>query len=130
MTRFKKVPVYTREGKITYGPDIVSDITYLALKEVPNVELYSIAPYIKYNKNSIKVTIESDGVYIDVTIKTHFTQNISDVAFKVQEAIRHNVEAMTEYHVASVNVIIKGVTFTEENQPQQKAAADNTEEKH
>ena len=65
-----------------------------------------------------------------MTIKTHFTQNISDVAFKVQEAIRHNVEAMTEYHVASVNVIIKGVTFTEENQPQQKAAADNTEEKH
>ena len=33
------------------------------------------------------------------------------MAFKIQETVRHNIESMTEYKVASVNVIVKGVFF-------------------
>ena len=128
MARFKNKPSSTNEGKITYGNDIISDIVYLAVKEIPNVDFYALTPYIK-NPSSINVYIEKEGVYVDVTITTHFTQSISDVAFKVQEAIRHNVEAMTEYHIASVNVIVKGVTFEDEIAPQQKETPENTEEK-
>ena len=128
MARFKNNPSSTNEGKITYGNDIISDIVYLAVKEIPNVDFYALTPYIK-NPSSINVYIEKEGVYVDVTITTHFTQSISDVAFKVQEAIRHNVEAMTEYHIASVNVIVKGVTFEDEIAPQQKETPENTEEK-
>jgi uncharacterized alkaline shock family protein YloU len=113
MARFKKVPLSTREGKITYGNGIVDGIVLLAINEIPDVELYSTAPHNKMRSSAIKVKIEKDGVHVDITVKTHYSQNIADVAFKIQEAVRHNVEAMTEYHVASVNVIIKGVTFEE-----------------
>ena len=111
MARFKKVPTNSSEGKITYGSDIVSDIVFLALQEIPNVELYAITPYINQARSSIKVTFEKEGVSVDVTVKTHYQQNVSEVAFKIQEAVRHNVESMTEYRIASVNVIFKGVTF-------------------
>ena len=111
MARFKKVPLNTREGKITYGSGIVDGIVLLAINEISDVELYSTAPHKKMRSSAINVRMEKDGVHVDITVKTHFSQNVSDVAFKVQEAVRHNVEAMTEYHVASVNVIIKGVTF-------------------
>ena len=33
------------------------------------------------------------------------------MGFKIQEAVRHTVETMTEYHVANVNVNIVGVVF-------------------
>jgi uncharacterized alkaline shock family protein YloU len=111
MASFKKVPVNKKEGKIVYGKDIVSDIVYLALKEIPNVELYSITPCIPATKSAISVAFEKEGVVVDVSVKTHFMQNVSETAFKIQEAVRHNVESMTEYHIASVNVAIKGVSF-------------------
>ena len=50
---------------------------------------------------------------MDVKVKIHFTQCVSDMAFKIQETIRHNIESMTDYRVAGVNVIVKGVLFDE-----------------
>ena len=115
MARFKKVPLNTREGKIVYGDGIVDGIVLLAMNEIPDAELYTTAPSKKMRSNAIKVHNEKDGVHIEVTVKTHYSQSISDVAFKIQEAIRHNVEAMTEYHIASVNVVFKGVTFEDKS---------------
>lgn len=117
MARFKKILSSAHEGKITYGEGIVDGIVLLALKEVPNVELYTAPGHKKMRSSSIKVSIEKDGVHVDITVKTHFSQNVADVAFKIQEAVRHNVEAMTEYHIASVNVIVKGVTFEDKSIP-------------
>ena len=110
MARFKRLPS-THEGKITYGDGIVDGIVLLALKEIPSVELYYVPGHKKMRSKAIKVNIEKDGVHVDIIVKTHYSQNVADVAFKIQEAVRHNVEAMTEYHIASVNVVVKGVTF-------------------
>ena len=44
----------------------------------------------------------------------HYSQAISDIAFKIQEAIRYNVESMTEYKIGNVNVIVLGVFFDDE----------------
>ena len=119
MARFKKVPINTNEGKIVYGDGIVDGIVLLAINEIPNVELFSQSNNKKMKNSAISVRKEKDGVHVDVTVKTHFLQSISDVAFKIQETVRHNVEAMTEYHIASVNVIVKGVTFEEKPVQQQ-----------
>ena len=43
-----------------------------------------------------------------------------EVAFRVQENIKHNVEAMTEFHIAEVNVVVKGVVFNEEKKEEVK----------
>ena len=122
MARFKKITKNAYEGKIVYGDGIIDGIVLLALNEIPSVELYSPSQKNKMRSKSIYVSIEKDGVHIDVSVKTHYLQSVADVAFKIQEAVRHNVEAMTEYHIASVNVFVKGVSFEELVLPTQNDA--------
>ena len=111
MVRFKKLPLKENDGKITYGENIVDGIVLLAVSEIPFVELYYPASRKKMTNPSIKVKTEKDGVHVEVMVKVHYTQSISDIAFKIQESIRHNVEAMTEYKIANVNVDVRGVSF-------------------
>lgn len=112
MAHFKKLPQKEKVGKITYGDKIVDEIVMLAVSELDNVELCNISSK-KTRAGGIKVAFDKDGVIVDVAIKINASQNVSDMAFRVQEVVRHNVEAMTEYHVSSVNVIVNGVNFDE-----------------
>lgn len=126
MAKFKKLPINANEGKIIYGNGIVDGIVLLAVQEIPFVELYVLSNNSKVYNNSIGVRFEKDGVHVDVVVKIHFSQSVADTSFKIQEAVRHNVEAMTEYHVACVNVSIKGIIFDEvEDKP---APTSNTQE--
>lgn len=111
MARIKKVTRNKHEGKIIYGDGIVDGIVYLAVSEIPYTELYSLKQHANNRSKSIGVTFAKDGVHVDITVKIHYTQAVSDMAFKIQEIVRHNVEAMTDYHIASVNVIVRGVLF-------------------
>lgn len=117
MARFKKVPQNRHEGKIIYGEGIVDGIVLLSLKEVDMVELCSSAPKTKLRSKAVKVLYDKDGVHIDIMVKIHYSQCVSDMAFKIQEVVRHNIESMSEYHVASVNVIVKGVVFEDMTPP-------------
>ena len=110
MARFKKVP-QVHEGKVIYCDGIIDGIVLLAISEIPYIELDAKEASSLARNNAIKVKKEKDGIHIDVTVKIHYSQNVSDMAFKIQESVRHNVEAMTEYHVACVNVHISGVNF-------------------
>ena len=114
MAHFKKLPQRENEGKIIYGDGIVDGIVMLAVSELEYIELYNTPSRGKMRSSAIKVDFDKDGVHVEVAIKIHFSQNVSDMAFKVQEVVRHNVEAMTEYHVAAVNVIVNGVMFNEQ----------------
>ncbi len=125
MARFKKLPINSHEGKLVLGDSIVDNIVLLAVEEIPYVELYSSNPHKK--SNAIKVTNLKDGIHVDVVVKIHYTQSVSDMAFKIQESIRHNVEAMTECHIASVNVAIKGVTFEDKTEDKNVAVAEQQE---
>ena len=116
MVRFKKLPLKENEGKITYGENIVDGIVLLAVDEIPYVELYHPASHRKMNSPAIDVKMEKDGVHVEVTVKVHYSQSISDLAFKIQESIRHNVEAMTEYRIANVNVVVRGVSFKDKEE--------------
>ncbi len=126
MARFKKIP-QVEEGKLIYGYGIVDNIVLYAVREIPYVVLDDKAQE-GTKTGSIKVKKEKDGIHVDVNVKIHFSQSVSDIAFKIQEAIRHTVETMTEYHVSNVNVNICGVTFDDkteevlsnENQPENK----------
>lgn len=113
MTHFKKYTQKKRENKIVYGDGIVDGIVMLAVSELENVELYSKSPNKKYRSSAIKVNFGKNGIVVDVNVKMNYQQCVSDVAFRVQEAIRHNVESMTEYHIDSVNVHVHGVNFND-----------------
>lgn len=126
MAKFKKL-ANVHEGKIVYFDEIVSGIVLLAVSEIPYVELYSKETNSLNKNNAIKVKIDKSLVHIDIVVKIHYSQSVSDTAFKIQEAIRHNIETMTEYTVASVNVNISGVTFEDINVPTTNKQEENVE---
>ena len=130
MARFRKNS-QSQDDKILYADGIVDSIVLLAVNEIPYVELDSGIPTAKQSKsNDIHVKKDKDGIHVDVNVKIHYTQSVSDTAFKIQEAIRHTVETMTEFHVSSVNVNINGVTFEDKTEevPEQNTTNENNKE--
>ena len=112
MANFNKKLQTKREGKIVYGDGIVDGIVLLAVSELENVELYKSGSKKSFHNNAIKVVIDkSNRVVVDVVVTINYNQSVSEMAFKIQETIRHNVEAMTEYHVENVNVHVYDVNF-------------------
>ncbi|MBQ7340139.1 MAG: Asp23/Gls24 family envelope stress response protein [Clostridia bacterium] len=113
MKRFNIYPRKTQEDKIVYGDGIVEGIVLLAISEIPFAELCSYVSYVKNKSKAIKIDFTNNGVMVEVKVKIDYSQSVTDMAFKIQEAIRHNIESMTDYHVYSVNVIVNDVLFTE-----------------
>ncbi|MBD5584777.1 MAG: Asp23/Gls24 family envelope stress response protein [Clostridia bacterium] len=107
MAHMRHDPTATQKGKITYNPGIVSGIVALAISEVEGVSLLS-------NKNKgVKLNFEKQGIVADVSVKVDSDCNVSSLAFKIQQSIKHNVESMTKYKVAKVDVHIQDVNFTD-----------------
>ena len=128
MARFIKIP-QINEGKIVYSDDIINGIVFLAVKEIQGIELDTKDGNCISKNNAIKVKREKDGIHIDITVKIHYTQNVSDMAFKIQEAVRHNLEVMTEYRATCVNVHISGVNFEDYDEKIEEKTEEKTEEK-
>ena len=114
MVKFKKVVHGRHEGKVVLKDKIIDGIIFLAVSELPHVSFYTSAPFSKIKGNeNIKVSLNKGNVTVQVDVKIYYMQNVSEIAFKVQETIRHCIESMTEYRVMSVNVVVKGVTFVD-----------------
>ncbi len=113
MKRFNSYPIKKHEDKIVYADGIVDSIVLLALTEIPYVELDADLSHPKNAYKAFKVVLSTEGVFVEVRVKIHYTQNVTDMAFKIQEAIRHNIEAMTDYKVTGVNVIVNDVLLTD-----------------
>ena len=128
MNRFKKYTVKKHEDKIIYGDGIVDGIVLLAITELPYVELSADLSNAQSVSKAIKVDFGSEGVHVEVKVKIHFTQSVTDMAFRIQEAIRHNIEAMTDYHVEGVNVKVDDVLFGEVVESQTVELADNDDD--
>ena len=53
------------------------------------------------------------GIVADISVKVDSNCNVSSLAFKIQQSIKHNVESMTKYKVAKIDVHIQDVNFTD-----------------
>ena len=111
MALFKRVPPEGQKGKVSYNSGIVGGIVALAVKEVEGVELLA------GKKKGLKLYFEKDGIYAEISVNADYGYSVPDVAFKIQQSVKHNVEAMTEYKVKRVDVYVVGVDF-----PQDRAA--------
>ena len=107
MALFKKVPSDGHKGKVSYNAGIVSGIVSLAVSEVEGVELLS------GKRKGLKLYFEKDGIYADISVKVDYGYTVPEVAFK--QTVKHNVEAMTKYKIAKVDVYVVGVEFSEEH---------------
>ncbi|MBQ3235594.1 MAG: Asp23/Gls24 family envelope stress response protein [Clostridia bacterium] len=105
-----KKPILANEGtgKVIYNDGIVKGIVVLAVSEVQGVLLKNGK---KDKLDLIKIDFEGEVVTVDVTVDVMYGHNVPDVAFDVQESVKHNVEAMSRYKVSSVNVHVDSVIF-------------------
>ncbi len=97
-----------RKGKVTYNTGIVKGIVALAISEVSGVALKSGK---KDKINFLNVNFNEDVLNIEITIDVIYGYNVPDVAYNVQQSIKHNVESMSKYKVDSVDVFVSGVIF-------------------
>ncbi len=113
MAYFKNVPS-NDDGKISYNGGIVSGIVVLAISEMEGVRIAGATVNNNAPNKSIKINFEKNGIHVFVDVLIDYTLLVSEMAFKIQENIKHNVEAMTEYHIAKVNVNVVGVLYNDE----------------
>lgn len=100
-----------RKGKVTYNASIVKGIVVLAVSEVAGV---AIRKGKKDKLNLIKITFNGDVVSVAVTVDVYYGFNVPDVAFNIQQSVKHNIEAMSKYKVDLVDVFVNGVIFDKE----------------
>ena len=96
-----------QSGKVVYNAGIVHNIVALAVKEVEGA-----AP-VEGKRNGISLYMEKDGIYADVSVVVKYGYNVPDLAYRIQQSVKQNVENMTRYKVAEVNVHIQDVVFEE-----------------
>ena len=107
MAHIRRDPTATQKGKITYNSGIVSGIVALAINEVEGVTLLN-------NKNKgVKLSFEKQGIVADISVKVDSNCNVSTLAFKIQQSIKHTVESMTKYKVDNIDVHIQVVNFAD-----------------
>ena len=96
-----------QDGKVVYNTGIVHNIVALAVAEVEG------AMPVQNKKNGISLYIEKDGVYADVSVIVKYGYNVPELAYRIQQSVKQNVENMTRYRVAEVNVHIRDVVFVD-----------------
>ena len=105
MAIFRRVPPDGQKGKVSYNSGIVGKIISLAVAEIEGVEMLA------NKKRGLKLYFEKDGVYADISVRVDYGYNVPEVAFKIQQSVKHNVDAMTKYKVAKVDVYVVDVEF-------------------
>lgn len=119
-------------GEIRISSEVVSIIASNAAMEVEGIASLGggIAGNISQvlgRKNpfrGIKVEVtENREVNLDLHIVVEYGARIPDVAWKIQERIKHNVETMTGLHVQEINIHVQGVSFDKDSKKVEPSAA-------
>ncbi len=116
-----------KDGKVVYNAGIVRGIVALAISDVEG------AQPLPGKKSGISLYIEKDGIYADVSVIVKYGYNVPELAYRIQQSIRQNVENMTKYKVAKVDVHVEDVLFegapvTPVSEEQNKETEDNQAE--
>ena len=104
-----------QKGKITYKGDIVKGIVALSLKETEGIEL------VPSKSKGIKLCFEKEGIFVDISVIAHYGYSVPELAYRIQQTIKHMVESMTKYKIAKVDVHVQSVVFPETVAPQEEA---------
>lgn len=120
MSNFRFSPNDKQNGKVVYNAGIVNGIVALAVEEVEGTTLVS------GKKRGISLFLEKDGIYADVSVIVKYGYNVPELAYRIQQSVKQNVETMTRYRVAKVDVHIQDVVFP----APEPASTEGTEEEN
>ena len=107
MSNFRFNPNDKQNGKVVYNAGILNGIVALAVEEVEGTVLIS------GKRRGISLFIEKDGIYADVSVIVKYGYNVPELAYRSQQSVKQNVENMTRYRVAKVDVHIQDVVFSD-----------------
>jgi len=89
-------------GGVTYGRKVVNSIISLAAQEINGVA--------GLQGRGCRTEVAGGNINVDVFVDVFAGENCPDVAFRVQENIKRNIETMTAFKVDVINVNILGVS--------------------
>lgn len=109
------------ESNLTVSDETLAIIVGLAVSQVEGVagmsttitEELAEAFGKKAQSKGIKVDQGETGLIVDLSIVVKFGYRIPDVAWNIQEKVRKDILAMTEYNVESINVYVQSIDFSE-----------------
>ena len=122
MSNFKLTSNEKEKGTVVYNVGILRNIVALAVAEVEGT-----VPSEQNKKSGVSLYIEKDGVYVDVSVAVQYGYNVPELAYRIQQTVKQNVENMTHFKVAEVDVHVLDVVFTE-LPPVEKEAEEPEEE--
>ena len=111
-----------QSGKVVYNAGIVKGIVALAVAEVEGT-----LP-LPNNKNGITLFLEKDGIYADIAVVVEYGHDVPELAYRIQQSVKHSVENMTKYKVVKVDVHIQDVVFPEAKAENQDESEETTQE--
>lgn len=99
-------------GNIVYNSSIVKGIVSLAVTEVDGVASRLDHNGKQISKEDVKISFcDGKNVNVDVSVMVKYGFNIPDVAYNIQQSIKHNVETMSDYKIKNVDVHVVDVVF-------------------
>ena len=107
----KVINRFDASGRLVYSSEIIRDIVDCALGEVEGVVKYPDNS--KQARESIKVELVDDEVFIEVYVKLQYNVEVSDVASSIQSTVKNSIENNTEFKVRDVNVHVIDLEFEE-----------------
>jgi len=103
-------------GAVTIDNEVLRSIAAIAAKKVAGVNRIStslvdgLAHWVRGGKDAgVKVVVGEGEVGFELKIVVDYGVNIPEVTFRVQKAIREEVERMSGLKVVKVDVVVHGV---------------------
>lgn len=103
-------------GSVKIDDEVIGTIAAIAAKSIPGV--YKIATSLvagialffrRIPSAGVKVSVKEDGVHLFLGIVVDYGINIPELTWKVQKAIKEEVERTTNFKVAQVNITVEGI---------------------
>ena len=99
------------KGKVNYNVGIVKGIVRLAVEDVSGVAIQNKKKAVKKSTDGIKVEFSSGTISVAVSVDVYYGYSIPDVAYNIQQSIKHSVESTSRYKIGNIDVKVNGVIF-------------------
>ncbi|MCX7705714.1 MAG: Asp23/Gls24 family envelope stress response protein [bacterium] len=103
-------------GFVKIDDEVIGTIAAIAAKSIPGVNKIAtsfvggIALFFrKIPDAGVKVSVKDDGVHLFLGIIVDYGINIPELTWKVQKAIKEEVEKSTGFRVSQVNITVEGI---------------------
>ena len=98
------------DSNVKISEDAISAIIELAVNEIEGVSVFESGFAAKLTKKRpIHINMSDDSISIEVLINIKYGETVKDIAPKIQENIKTNIEIMTSLQVSNIDIHVMGI---------------------